>query len=827
MRLRADKAKRLSRRAANIGGVLAILCAPLVVFAAPAAAQSTFADHVWKFVSGATNTIDFNKGGSKIFDNGDLTVQTDDQLNLNAPTTVKVSHDLTVSHVLNLWRNGTNIGGSKIFENGNLHVATDDRLYLDAPNFVQVSNKLNVGSDLTVAGNITSTGGVFTGDGSGLTNLNVSVDNLDSLTLDSPEVDFSGNLYTGGWFEAGGTGYFDNGIESYDGITMNADYRHAQLYLANDGDLVVDGNSTLGSSKWDSVTVNGRLYGNDGDPVTVGRSSDNSGFKVWGDTDLRGDLSVGGWGVGNNDAVFNVDLNCSYSGESSAGCITLGSVQDDSNIFVNGRLYGAYDGDGGYLPVTIGHHYDADNSGLLVWGQSSLAGGAQVGMPFDYEDLTVYGDSYLNGSLSINNGNSLYFNDGQWQQYVNSDTQNLVLHNDNSGTDVFQVSEDGNVTITGESRHATLDLANDGDLYVEGNTTLGSSKWDSVTVNGRLYGEEGDAVTVGRYTSENDFKVWGNTDLRGDLSVGGWGTLGNTTNFSVSNDCSYDGEGESGGCITLGGDNYEAVVTVNGRLYGGSGYPLTIGHHDDYSNSGLLVWGHTSLAGGATVGMPWDNEDLTVDGNITMNASGRHATLDLSNDGDLNVEGNTTLGSSSWDELDVNAEAYFNSYAEFDNETDFYNDMYLEDGSFYVEGGNIEVLGGHGIDISGGGNLTVSGTATFANASVDNLVVNNSTTWGGTVVYNGATTYNGASTYNSSATFNGAITGGAATLSGTFTVTGAPVNFSGASSLRVPVVPTAISDNTTVCSTTGLVTFSTNDNHFYGCDGTHWQIFDN
>ena len=65
--------------------------------AAPALAASEFGNNLWKFVGdGNTNTIDFNRGGSKIFDNAQLNISTDSQLFLNAPQATVVSSNLDV-----------------------------------------------------------------------------------------------------------------------------------------------------------------------------------------------------------------------------------------------------------------------------------------------------------------------------------------------------------------------------------------------------------------------------------------------------------------------------------------------------------------------------------------------------------------------------------------------------------------------------------------------------------------------------------------------------------------------------------------------------------
>lgn len=56
---------------------------------------ATFNGKVLKFASGtSTKMIDLNRGSSKIYDDGDLKIATDNRLFLNAPTYVKVKNDL-------------------------------------------------------------------------------------------------------------------------------------------------------------------------------------------------------------------------------------------------------------------------------------------------------------------------------------------------------------------------------------------------------------------------------------------------------------------------------------------------------------------------------------------------------------------------------------------------------------------------------------------------------------------------------------------------------------------------------------------------------------
>ena len=104
-------------------------------------------------VAGASELLDFNSGGSQIYDDWHLHIVTDDNLYLTAPTMTYVSSDLTVSGNDLLFAGGGwggghqpkidfNQGGSQIYDNKHLHIATDDYMYLDA-------EKVTVGSART------------------------------------------------------------------------------------------------------------------------------------------------------------------------------------------------------------------------------------------------------------------------------------------------------------------------------------------------------------------------------------------------------------------------------------------------------------------------------------------------------------------------------------------------------------------------------------------------------------------------------------------------------------------------------------------------------
>lgn len=97
------------------------------------------------------STLDFNRGGSKIYDNGHFHFATDDYLFLDADTQVVVKKNLQVGDtlIINNYKTGTDTG-SKIYDDYHLHVKTDDNLYLDAPTMTFLSGGATIANGLTV-----------------------------------------------------------------------------------------------------------------------------------------------------------------------------------------------------------------------------------------------------------------------------------------------------------------------------------------------------------------------------------------------------------------------------------------------------------------------------------------------------------------------------------------------------------------------------------------------------------------------------------------------------------------------------------------------------
>jgi hypothetical protein len=108
------------------------------------------------------------------------------------------------------------------------------------------------------------------------------------------------------------------------------------------------------------------------------------------------------------------------------------------------------------------------------------------------------------------------------------------------------------------------------------------------------------------------------------------------------------------------------VLVLGGDVTGPIG-STTVAHVSDSAlSTNVTLQGNTfniagklvKLDGSGNVVLPGS---LGVDGPITMTGATHHTALTLANDGDLNVTGNTILGSSHWDGLTVNAHATFNN----------------------------------------------------------------------------------------------------------------------------------------------------------------------
>ena len=163
MRIVLNAPKVLLSSALMLAGLLAL---PSVTAAAGLTIQGGMtAEDFFKLNSGSIRTVDFGRGSSQFYDNGDLHVVTDDLMYLQAAA-VSVSNklDVTGDLVANypIYAKGNQInfgGGSNIQDNasGTLSTYSKGIYYVTAPT-VSLSNDLDVTKNATIQGNLTANG---------------------------------------------------------------------------------------------------------------------------------------------------------------------------------------------------------------------------------------------------------------------------------------------------------------------------------------------------------------------------------------------------------------------------------------------------------------------------------------------------------------------------------------------------------------------------------------------------------------------------------------------------------------------------------------------
>ncbi len=109
------------------------------------------------------NSLDFGQGGSKIEDNGDLTLATDNYLFLNASSRVNVKNDLRVKGQLQLTQ-GDQDNGSTIYDNGDLVIFSNDTVKLNSKKKVEIQSDALFHGGLQVNGVVELPSGSVVGD---------------------------------------------------------------------------------------------------------------------------------------------------------------------------------------------------------------------------------------------------------------------------------------------------------------------------------------------------------------------------------------------------------------------------------------------------------------------------------------------------------------------------------------------------------------------------------------------------------------------------------------------------------------------------------------
>ncbi|MEM7185561.1 MAG: hypothetical protein AAF466_02785 [Bacteroidota bacterium] len=286
---------------------------------------------------------------------------------------------------------------------------------------------------------------------------------------------------------------------------------------------------------------------------------------------------------------------------------------------------------------------DLEVSGnTLVEGNATIEGDTNIG-----EDLTVEGTTNLNSELFVNNGSTT-------QLSGRLNVEGLTVVNDSLRV-TQNVSFGGNLGVTGN-----VDI--DGDQTVLGDVVLDRS------------------LTVRLPTTlNNDLFVAGRTDLQGALAVNGSARIVNALDVGgptvIDNDLTATGNGLIGGTLdVLGKATISDNLAVNGltslnddlKVDGGSTSlltgPVSIGGKTDVSNSfNVLGAFPTDLSGSLhVVKNAVFDDDVLIDGMLTVNNNLNLPGLTISGDGNVNGEHialfeNTSGGSADGIAIRINA----------------------------------------------------------------------------------------------------------------------------------------------------------------------------
>lgn len=570
----------------------AFMLSGLIGLSGRAMAASTFGDHLWKFANGSmTNKIDFNKGGSKIYDNGSLHVATDGTMYLDAPKTVVVKNNMSVAGTLNL-------NDASSLYNGNANVNCDEACVDLTPADAGTTNAIwelqgdggEEPESTGIAMNSDTINMWSPGDDAILKVFDED-DFCDACTLGRVGDDTEGVVAA--MFEVDGNG----------GVNANGD---SHFY----GDLTVDGSLTADLSAFVDNDLSG-VTGN---------------FEIG--TEEGGDLTVYG-DTYTDDLIADGDL---FVGNDCTGCV----------LELNDYGYVQFDYDGGNWQQYVDefdnfniYNDDTGNNVLTIepYGDASFYDDLDVGDDLYVSDgLTVDGESDFNNDVYVNDStlsldySTLQFwygeNPDYWNLYANSDSGDLVLYNGNTDYDVLTIAEDGATTFQASNYEYNAFQILDPDGYRMFNVNTDSDY----------------RVSVGHWDNNVNFKVWGDTYQEGDLDLNG-DLYNDDGEVVISDDLTIDSGNWDWNAFQVINPDGERVFNINTDYN-----RVSVGHWD--TNTELKVWGDSTLRGDIEV----DDYSYFYDG---LEADGldvydyldlwEGADLSINDGGDLYVDGTATV----------------------------------------------------------------------------------------------------------------------------------------------------------------------------------------
>ena len=474
---------------------------------------------------------------------------------------------------------------------------------------------------------------------------------------------------------------------------------------ATDGSLTVHGDATfnrevnitgsqttIGDADTDALTVNATSTFNGDVTLAAGKN-----LEVGGNTVVEGNLTVNGTTTTINSTTQTLD-----DPVFTLGGDTAPSQADAKDRGIEFRYY-----DGSAKIGFFG--WDNTASRFALWhnatNSSEAFSGTRTGIDAGSLKLfdTTAATNNSTGALIVGGGASVGLD-----LYVGDD---LVVTDDGSfGGDVditgtLDVTSDFAINSTKFTvASATGNTVVQGTLQVDGNATIGNASGDAHIVTGTVQFNQ--AITSTDITADN-IKI--GVDAANEISTttgnlvldSDGGTVNVTDDLDVDNNLNVDGNAKVDGTLTVDGNT--TIGNASGDAHSVTG---TVQFNQAITSTDIT-------ADDITIGVAASNEISTTAGNLVLdsNAGKVHITDNAEVDGNLQVDGNSTLGDSDADTLTVNATSTFNAA--------------ITSGDITADNIQLGVSGTSEIDTSAG-NLTLD-SATGETIVDDNFTVNGTT----------------------------------------------------------------------------------------------------
>ena len=535
------------------------------------------------------------------------------------------------------------------------------------------------------------------------------------------------------------------------------------------GNIVVDGNSTLGDASNDTLTVNATSTFNaaitstdiTADNVQIGVSGageidtttgnltlDSAGgtVNITDNADIDGNLNVDG--NAQVDGTLNVDGNATIGNNSSDAHTINGTVTFPNSVDINGT-------------ATI------DNIGINT--RTITADGGNLNLDASTNLVVVQGNLTIDDNV-IASDNVTLGSDASDALTVNAtSTFNAAITSGNITADNIQIGVAASGEIDTSTGSLTLDSAT-GETTIDDNLTVnGTLDVDELTTitDGLIINAANKSVNIQNGSGADQFTVDtdnGNTVIQGTLGVQSATTISNTLNVTqgVDLDSTLNVDGVTTLTETSAPDITGATYAAGGSLQLTGGASIT----DDLSlGNDLRVYGDVTVNGSELHKGTQDFEEKVTVSNST-NPANLTANAALMVTGGASVNQDLFVGDDFY--VGPNADTKFTVLGESGNTTIVGTlNVTGQTTVGVVSASTITTSGATGIGgtfnvgtnvftvLSGSGNTTIAGTLDVASRVIidDTLNVTQGVDFDSTLNVDGASTFNDTITQNSTSLF--------------------------------------------------------------------------